>query len=157
MPSDDDYRQLLAFRTRLREFERWSRSEAEALGVTHAHHQLLLAVRGLDSGEGPTVGAIADALLVKHHTAGELIDRAQAHGLVARVRDEEDHRRVRVRLTKQGRAVLGRLTDVHLAEVQRLAALFPFQPPDPVPSRGPVGSEGAADLRGAPPGRTTGQ
>lgn len=138
MPTDADYRALLAFRVRLREFDQWSRGEAEAQGLTHAQHQLLLAVRGHAAGHGgagegeePTVGDLAGLLLVRHHTAGELVDRTQALGLVERVRDEGDHRRIRVRLTDRGRRVLHELTAVHLEEVRRLGEVFAL-PPDGV-------------------------
>jgi DNA-binding MarR family transcriptional regulator len=125
VPRDDDYTALLRFRSRLRQFDQWSRAEAEAHGLTHAQHQLLLAVRGFEGhAAGPTIGDVAALLLVKHHTAGELVDRAQALGLVDRVRDSEDHRRVRLRLTERGDQVLRDLTAVHLEEVARLAELF---------------------------------
>ena len=131
MPNDEDYRALLRFRTQLRRFDQWSRGEAETHGLTHAQHQLLLAVRGFEGHPGgPTIGDVAELLLVKHHTAGELVDRTQSLGLLERVRDEEDHRRVRLRLTRRGARVLGELTEVHLAEVARLADLF-----DPVRRR----------------------
>lgn len=126
MPRDDDYRRLLAFRIRLRQFDQWSRGEAERVGLTHAQHQLLLAVRGFEGPAGPTIGDLAEMLLVRHHTAGELVDRTAALRLVERVRDREDHRRVRLRLTAEGTDVLARLTSVHLDEVRRLAELFPF-------------------------------
>lgn len=126
MATDDDYRALLRFRTRLRQFDQWSRGEAEARGLTHAQHQLMLAIRGFDDPQGPTIGDVAELLLVKHHTAGELVDRTQAAGFVERVRDPDDHRRVRLRLSERGQEVLHQLTDVHLAEVKRLAPLFPF-------------------------------
>ena len=125
MPRDDDYTALLRLRTRLRHFDQWSRAEAEAHGLTHAQHQLLLAVRGYDGHPaGPTIGDVAELLLVKHHTAGELVDRTQSLGLVDRVRDPEDHRRVRLRLTRRGDRVLRELTEVHLEEIARLGELF---------------------------------
>ena len=52
MPNDEDYRALLRFRIRLRRFDQWSRGEAEAHGLTHAQHQLLLAVRGFEGDPG---------------------------------------------------------------------------------------------------------
>lgn len=126
MASDETYRALLRFRTRLREFDQWSRRAAEERGLTHSQHQLLLAVRGHEHPAGPTVGDVADLLLVKPHTAGGLIDRTQALGLLERVRDPDDGRRVRLRLTPQGVELLQALTEVHLTEVRRLAQLFPF-------------------------------
>ncbi len=124
MPTDKDYERLLAFRTRLRRFDQWSRQAAAAHGLTHAQHQLLLAIRGHSGPPGPTIGDVAESLLVKHHTASELVDRTQALGLVQRVRDEGDHRRVLLRLSEAGLAVLRQLTDVHLEELRRLAPLL---------------------------------
>ncbi|HET8603912.1 MAG TPA: MarR family winged helix-turn-helix transcriptional regulator [Marmoricola sp.] len=124
MPTDKDYERLLAFRTRLREFDQWSRAAAEGQGLTHSQHQLLLAIRGYRGSEGPTIGDVADALLVKHHTASELVSRAEDLGLVQRKRDAQDSRRVHLRLTDKGGATLQQLTAVHLEEVRRLARLL---------------------------------
>ena len=72
---DADYRRLLEFRTGLRRFLHWSEEQARAAGVTPAQHQLLLAIRGHD-GAGPTIGDVADYLLLRHHSAVGLVDRA---------------------------------------------------------------------------------
>lgn len=120
-PTDADYARLLAFRTTLREFQRWSQERAASLGLTPAQHQLLLAVRGHAGAAGPTIGDVSRYLLVRHHTAVGLVDRAQALGLVARVPDPADHRVVRLVLTKDGRARLRSLASQHLEELERLA------------------------------------
>jgi DNA-binding MarR family transcriptional regulator len=124
MPTDGQYRQLLAFRVHLRRFDQWSREAAAEHGLTHAQHQLLLAVRGSATVGGPTIGEVADALLVRPHTAGELVDRMVRAGFVSRVADHADHRRVRLRLTADGERVLHELTDVHLEELRRLRPLL---------------------------------
>jgi DNA-binding MarR family transcriptional regulator len=124
VPSDKEYERLLEFRVRLRRFDQWSRDAAAAHGLTHAQHQLLLAIRGSSTPGGPTMGEAASALLVKHHTASELVGRMESRGLVRRCRDEEDHRRVNLRLTDRGHAVLRELTDVHLEELRRLGPLL---------------------------------
>ena len=124
MPSDADYQRLLAFRVRLRRFDQWSRGAAEERGLTHAQHQLLLAVRGHPGTRGPTIGEAAEYLLVRHSTLSELVDRAGALGLVARERDDDDHRVIRLRLTEHGRRVLTELTAAHLEELRRLAPLL---------------------------------
>ena len=124
MPSDKDYERLLAFRTRLRRFDMWSRAAAEDHGLTHAQHQLLLAIRGHRGAQGPTIGDVAEALFVKHHTVSELVDRTQVTGLIERVRDEADSRRVHLVLTRKGQDVLQRLTNKHLEELRRLAPLL---------------------------------
>ena len=124
VPTNAQYQRLLAFRTTLRKFEQWSREAAEAHGLTHAQHQLLLAIRGYKGPEGPTIGDVADELLIKHHTARGLIDRAQEVGLVERRKDAKDSRRVRLALTKEGEKVLRRLTDVHVEELRQLTPLL---------------------------------
>jgi DNA-binding MarR family transcriptional regulator len=120
--SDRDYQHLLRFRTELRRFLRWSEERAQAEGLTGAHHQLLLAVRGSADPEGATIKEVADALLLRHHTATELVDRAETAGLLRRERDEADHRVVRLRITRTGAAKLARLSRQHLDELSRLRA-----------------------------------
>ena len=70
--TDAEYRELLAFRTNIRRFLQWSEEQATALGITPAQHQLLLAVRGHDGASGPTIGDVAESLLLRHHSAVEL-------------------------------------------------------------------------------------
>jgi DNA-binding MarR family transcriptional regulator len=124
MPTNGQYRQLLEFRTQLRRFDQWSRSAAAEQGLTHAQHQLLLAVRGSSTAGGPPIGEVADALLVRPHTAGELVDRLVRAGFLSRVADQADHRRVLLRLTSAGERVLRELTAVHLEELRRLRPLL---------------------------------
>ncbi len=122
--SDVDYQRLLRFRTGLRRFERWSEEQAVAAGLTSAQHQLLLAVRGHPERRGPTVGELADYLVLRHHSVVELIDRAEAAGLVRRTSDPADRRLVRLLPTPHGNAVLRRLTQAHLAQLARLAPAY---------------------------------
>jgi DNA-binding MarR family transcriptional regulator len=122
MPALDQaqYQRLLRFRTGLRRFLRWSAEQAAAAGLTPAQHQLLLAVRGHPDPRGPTVGEVARYLLLRHHSTVELIDRAQAAGLLERHADRHDSRAVRLRLTESGEQRLRTLTAAHLEELARL-------------------------------------
>ncbi len=124
-PGDDLYGRLLALRTALRRFQRWSEQQARAAGLTPAQHQLLLAIRGHRDPRGPTVGEVADYLLLRHHSAVGLVDRAVASGLVERRKDPEDHRIVRLGLTRRGAQRLTRLSSLHLEELQRLGLELP--------------------------------
>jgi DNA-binding MarR family transcriptional regulator len=119
--TDDDYGRLLEFRTGLRRFLRWSEEQARTVGVSPAQHQLMLAIRGHDDPRGPTIGEVADYLLLRHHSAVELVDRAADAGLVRRGHDRDDHRIVRLRLTPRGADKLRRLTAVMLEELVRLS------------------------------------
>jgi DNA-binding MarR family transcriptional regulator len=122
---DADYEDLLALRTGLRRFVRWSEQQAEDAGLTPAQHQLLLAIRGHPDRRGPTVGEVADYLLLRHHSAVGLVDRAVAAKLVKRVRDPEDHRVVRLQLTAAGSKRLEALSEAHLEELGRLGRTLP--------------------------------
>jgi DNA-binding MarR family transcriptional regulator len=120
-PTHDDYRRLLELRTGLRRFLRWSEQQARAAGITPAHHQLMLAIRGHDDERGPTVTELAAYLLLRHHSAVGLIDRAEAAGLVARGPDPDNPSAVRLRLTEKGSDQLETLSELHLEELEHLA------------------------------------
>lgn len=122
--NDSDYRRLLEFRTNLRRFLHWSEERARDAGVTPAHHQLMLAVRGHPDPQGPSIGELAEYLTLRHHSAVGLVDRAEAAGLVERVPDEGHHGTVRVRLTACGSERLEALSAVHLDELARLAPVM---------------------------------
>lgn len=131
-----EYMRLLAFRAELRRFLAWSESAARRAGLTPSLHQLLLAVRGHPGPGAPSVGDVADALRVRHHSAVELAQRAETAGLISRMRDAEDHRRMRLTLTPLGRERLEALTREHLPRIAALAAAL-----DAVVAGGASGSE----------------
>jgi DNA-binding MarR family transcriptional regulator len=115
-----DFRRLLDFRTGLRRFLHWSEQQAETVGLTPGQHQLALAIRGHGGDEAPTIGDVAASLLVRHHSAVGLVDRAERAGLVRRWSDTEDARVVRLELTALGRRKLDQLAGAHLEELRRL-------------------------------------
>jgi DNA-binding MarR family transcriptional regulator len=117
-PSDADYERLLGVRDGLRRFLHWSEAQARDAGLTPAQHQLLLAVRG--HGEPPSVGDVAAHLLLRHHSAVELVDRAERAGLIRRSTDPDDNRIVRLALTKAGEERLADLATSHLEQLGRL-------------------------------------
>lgn len=115
-----DYETLLRFRTTLRHFLHWSEQQAREAGFTPAQHQLLLAIKGHPGPTAPTVGEVAEYLALQHHSAVELIDRAQKAGLVERFQDGDDHRIVHLRLSPDGDERIARLSRLHLEELRRL-------------------------------------
>ncbi len=121
--TDADYARLLQVRTRLRAFEHWSADKAAAMGLTSSQHQLMLAIRGHEGPTGPTVGEIADYLLVRPNTAVELVNRTQELGLIERSRDDHDHRVVRLMLTAEGRARLDALSAEHVEELAQVSTV----------------------------------
>jgi DNA-binding MarR family transcriptional regulator len=117
--ADEQFRELLAFRTTLRRFMRWSEEQAVAAGLTGQQHQLLLAIRGHEGVLAPTVGDMAEALQQQHHSVVELVNRAAEADLVVRTVDQQDRRRQRLALTHRGQAVIEELSTVHRAELRR--------------------------------------
>jgi DNA-binding MarR family transcriptional regulator len=122
--SHDDYANLLAFRTALRRFDSWSHEQARRVGLTHAQHQLLLAVKGHGAPDGPTISEAAEYLNTRHHSVVGLVDRAERAGLLRRVRDGSDARVVRLELTELGEDRIAQLAELHLVELNRLAPVL---------------------------------
>jgi DNA-binding MarR family transcriptional regulator len=117
-----DYAALARFRLELRRFLAFSERASRAAGLEPQQHQLLLALRGFASPDrAPTIGEIAEWLLIQHHSAVELVDRAVARGLVARQQDPADRRRVLVELTSEGDALLVQLSLQHREELESTA------------------------------------
>jgi DNA-binding MarR family transcriptional regulator len=123
-PTRRDFERLLEFRVALRRFQRWSEDQAQAEGITHVQHQLLVAVKGHPGDLPPTIGELAGYLLLRPHSTVELVDRAEAAGLVERARDPHDGRVVRVSLTETGDRILQELTPAHLARLDELAVVL---------------------------------
>jgi DNA-binding MarR family transcriptional regulator len=121
-PTDSDYQRLLEFRTRLRQFLRWSEAQARSQDLTAAQHQLMLAIRGHPGPTPPSIGDVAGYLLLQHHSAVGLVDRAEQAGLVQRTIDPRRRNTVRLSLTAEGARRLEALSELHLREVPRLAA-----------------------------------
>lgn len=114
-----DYRTLARFRHALRVFLHFSEEAARAEGLTPAQHQLLLAVRGHPLDEAPSISDVAEALQLKTHSVGGLVDRAEGAGLVASHPDAADARRRLITVTPAGEEVLERLSALHRRELRR--------------------------------------
>lgn len=121
--TDDDYRTLAAFRHALRQFLTFSEEAAHEGGMTSRQHQAILAIRSR-APDPASISDIAAHLMIRHHSAVELIDRLEKAGLVMRSTSQDDRRRVLVRLTPRADAVLKELSATHLAEIIRIRPLL---------------------------------
>ena len=83
-----------------------------------------MAIKGHPGNQLPAVGDLAGYLLLRPHSTVELIDRAEAAGLVERVPDDNDGRVVRVCLTKDGDRIVHRLARAHLDRLHELATVL---------------------------------
>lgn len=109
---DAHYAALAGFRRALRQLMADSEQICAASGLTTQRFQALLAIRTAP-GEALSIGALAEELVLKHHSAVELAGRLEQAGLVHRKGDPDDKRRVLLTLTDQGRARLSELTHAH--------------------------------------------
>jgi DNA-binding MarR family transcriptional regulator len=112
-----EFQALAEFRYQIRRFLRFSEDQARVSGIEPQQHQLLLAIKGLPDGVKPTIGELASRMLIRHHSAVELVNRLAEHGAVKRVPGEDDHREVLLRLTSKGEALLHNLSVTHHDEL----------------------------------------
>ena len=120
---DADYRTLAEFRFELRRFQSFSEQAARSAGLTPQQHQALLAVRAAGD-TGMLVGDLAERLLLRPHSASELVRRLVEHGLATREHIDADRRQVRIALTENARSVLASLSYSHRNELRRLRPLL---------------------------------
>jgi DNA-binding MarR family transcriptional regulator len=119
-----DFEALATFRFGIRRYLRFSEETVRSHGVAPQQYQLMLALKGFPDRDWAVVRELADRLQLRHHSVVELIDRAQSQGLVTRTADPDDARAVRVVLTDEGEALLGRLSALHRDELRRMHAVL---------------------------------
>ena len=109
---DAQYAALAGFRRALRQLMADSEQICAACGLTTQRFQALLAIRAA-SGGALSIGDLAEELVLKHHSAVELVGRLELAGLIQRKSDPQDKRRVLLSLTRLGAARLGELAREH--------------------------------------------
>ncbi|MBV9842992.1 MAG: MarR family transcriptional regulator [Sphingomonadaceae bacterium] len=118
-----DYAALAQFRHALRQFLVFSERRAAEHGLTAQQHQALLAIRGADARQ-VTIGFVAERLVIKPHSASELVDRLETLGLVSRAPSPRDRRQALIELTTRSRALLEQLSATHSEELRRLRPML---------------------------------
>lgn len=115
---DSDYKALAEFRYLLRRFMIFSEDAARAAGLTPQQHQALLAIKGFEGA--PTIGDLAERLVIKHHSAVGLVDRLVKAGHLKRRQDDSDRRRVTLALAASGEKLLADLSSANREELRML-------------------------------------
>jgi len=118
---DAEYKAIGDFRRALREFLAFSASSARKHGLTSQQHQALLAIRSHSGPEPMTIGELADCLLIRNHSAIELVGRLVDRDLVARTVSQEDRRRVLLTLRPKGAEALRGISLLNFGEYSRTA------------------------------------
>jgi len=116
--SEEDYQRLAAFRLSLREFLARTEANARSVGLTPQQHQALLSIKGGYPGRQTiSISELADHLLIKNHSAVELVSRLVKADLVTRAPSSDDRRTVCVTVTARGEALLAELSKASLEEL----------------------------------------
>jgi len=118
--SKSEYQKLEEFRFRIRRFLRFSEDAARRTGVEPQQHQALLVIHSAQNGTAPTIGCVADRLMIKHQSAVGLLNRLTKLGLISRTHSVNDARQVLVALTRKGEQVLHGLSLAHRAELEQI-------------------------------------
>jgi len=113
-----DYETLAELRYQLRRFTRVREIAARAAGIEPQQYMVLLQIKGLEPRGPVTIGALAERLQLRHHSAVELVDRLEKRGMVVRQRNESDRRGVVVALKPPGEAMLKKLALHSMAELR---------------------------------------
>jgi DNA-binding MarR family transcriptional regulator len=115
------YQSLAALRHALSRFLHFSKAAATAAGLSPQQHQALLAIKGFPGPGSVSMGELARRLHLRPHSTVGLVDRLARRQLVRRTPSIQDGRRVDVRLTAHGEALIRQLSASHLTELRQLA------------------------------------
>ena len=126
-----EFEALARFRFGIRQYLRFSEETVRHHGVPPQQYQLMLALKGFPGRDWAVVRELAERLQLRHHSVVELIDRAQAQGLVERTPDPDDARAVRVVLSEEGERLLSRLSALHRDQLRRMRAVLALPHWDP--------------------------
>jgi DNA-binding MarR family transcriptional regulator len=111
-------RRLAEFRFQLGRFLHMSQPVAGRAGQHNRQYQMLQRVGGMPEGMAPIIANVAKRMLLKHNSTVELVDRTIEQGLLHRLGDEADHRRILLRVTPQGERNLAALVEFHTRELE---------------------------------------
>ena len=117
-PSPEEYAALARFRQTLRQFMAFSERAAADMGMTTQWYQALLVIKTRGAERPVSVGDLAEELLIKDHSAAELVSRLAEAKLVRRRVDPSDRRRSLLLMTPLADRCLAKLAAVHLARLR---------------------------------------
>ena len=95
------------------------------VGITPLQLNTLHALH--TSGGAPTIGQLAHVSALEPQSITMMMNRVEQHGWVRRMRDQPDHRVIRVELTDTGRAKLTAALPVEAAVIQAVFRHLPSE------------------------------
>ncbi len=117
-PTQEELEALARFRVALRRFLAFSEQAAAEIGLTMQWYQALLVIKTFRFGDHISVGELAAQLMIRDHSAAELVSRLVHAKLVKRKTDPSDRRRSLVIMTPSGDRRLAQLAAVHLERLR---------------------------------------
>ena len=117
-PSPAEFAALARFRFTLRQFVSFSEHAAADMGMTMQWYQALLVIKTRGAERPLSVGELAEELLIKDHSAAELVSRLAEAKLVKRRIDPTDRRRSLLQMTPLADRRLAKLATLHLARLR---------------------------------------
>ncbi|ARH92027.1 MarR family winged helix-turn-helix transcriptional regulator [Streptomyces sp. MOE7] len=105
-----------------RMIDKSAKAAAAAHGVEHGEFDVLTTLQRSGPPYALTAGAFLKAAMVTSGAITNRIDKMEAKGLVERVRDGDDRRTVKIRLTEHGHEVTRAAFADHLANYAQLLA-----------------------------------
>ena len=94
----------------------------EAIGLTYPQYLVMLVLWERD---GVTVSELGERLFLDSGTLTPLLKRLESSALIARLRDVQDERRVRITLTPSGRALRDRAEAIPPCVLERSQCTIP--------------------------------
>ncbi len=113
----EDYQALAEFRYQIRKFLAASEQIARSGGLNPQQYMMLLALRGLPDGCEPAILVLAERLQIRHNSSVELANRLVKRGLIRRFRSKSDSRKVLIRLTRKGAALIEKLVQERFVQL----------------------------------------
>lgn len=122
--SISDLKSLADFRRSLRRFLAFSEEACAQHGITMQWYQALLAIKAYDNEKQISIGQLADELMIKNHSATELVSRLENARLVSRKTDKTDLRRSLIVITNLGNRKIDKLAAIHLNRIRNEKIAF---------------------------------
>jgi DNA-binding MarR family transcriptional regulator len=113
-----EFRALSEMRYRIRLFLKEGDASARKAGLEPQQYLMLLAIRGLAPEMPAKIQTLADRLVLKHHSAVELLDRLERRGYVKRTRGRLDRRQVLISLMPRGEKILETVVQQRISELR---------------------------------------
>jgi len=119
-----DHLRIRTWRSTLQSFLRDSKNILKRHGTTTREYHAMLEIWSCSDKTGPTVGALARLMRVRHNTAVDTVNGLCKKALAVRTRSADDRRVANVQLTDKGRELLSELVHEHLRELHKFADDF---------------------------------